>query len=245
MFQVTWYKDKIKMFETDRVLMTFKMNTWSLKLTDVNVDTFANYTCVASNSLGTSQDTTHVSGKPSKLVFTSPSLNHNLAHYNLTWTTDSFSPILAYKLRFKVSKVENASGNVSGRSGDWNEVAVPVPFMTTFTNTWHYTFTSLHSATVYDVVGMAKNEYGWGPMSSTFTFYNKGIDYSTQQIKYKEPEIEKPSVKNNENTDKNIFEGKLLIQDRSNAVKCASCLEASLKIIILCSFLKTFFYINF
>ena len=39
-------------------------------------------------------------------------------------------------------------------------------------------------------------------------------DYSTQQIKYKEPEIEKPSVKNNENTDKNIFEGKLLIQDR-------------------------------
>ena len=46
-----------------------------------------------------------VSGKPSKLVFTSPSLNHNLAHYNLTWSTDSFSPITAYKLRFKVSKV--------------------------------------------------------------------------------------------------------------------------------------------
>lgn len=69
MFQVTWYKDKIKMFETDRVLMTFKMNTWSLKLTDVNVDTFANYTCVASNSLGTSQDTTHVSGKDMKRYF--------------------------------------------------------------------------------------------------------------------------------------------------------------------------------
>ena len=46
-----------------------------------------------------------VLGKPSKLRFTSPSLNHNLAHYNLTWSTESFSPITAYKLRFKVSKV--------------------------------------------------------------------------------------------------------------------------------------------
>ena len=44
-------------------------------------------------------------GAPSRLVFTSGSLNHNLAHYNLTWTTDSFSPITAYKLRFKLSKV--------------------------------------------------------------------------------------------------------------------------------------------
>ena len=48
-----------------------------------------------------------VPGKPSQLVFTSPSLNHNLAHYNLTWRSDSFSPIVAYKLRFKVAKVNH------------------------------------------------------------------------------------------------------------------------------------------
>ena len=54
-------------------------------------------------------------------------------------------------------QVENVSeGSVSGRSGDWSEVAVPVPFITSFSSTWHYTFTSLQSATVYDVVGMGK-----------------------------------------------------------------------------------------
>ena len=40
------------------------------------------------------------------LVFTSPTLNHNLDHFNLTWTTESFSPILAYKIKFKISKVK-------------------------------------------------------------------------------------------------------------------------------------------
>ena len=55
-------------------------------------------------------------------------------------------------------QVENASseGAVSGRSGDWSEVAVPVPFISSFTSTWHYTFTNLQSSTVYDVVGMGE-----------------------------------------------------------------------------------------
>ena len=29
--------------------------------------------------------------------------------------------------------------------------------------------------TIYQLILLAKNEYGWGPLSSTFTFYNKGI----------------------------------------------------------------------
>ena len=54
-------------------------------------------------------------------------------------------------------QVENASeGAVSGRSGDWSEVAVPVPFISSFTSAWHYTFTNLQSSTVYDVVGMGE-----------------------------------------------------------------------------------------
>lgn len=228
--QVTWYRDSVKLFETDRVLMTIKGSTWTIKLREVTASMFANYTCSASNNLGSLSQSTHVSGKPSKLRFTSPSLNHNLAHYNLTWSTESFSPITAYKLRFKVSKVENASeGAVSGRSGDWSEVAVPVPFISSFTSTWHYTFTNLQSSTVYDVVGMAKNEYGLGETSSTFTFYNKGIDYSTQQIKYKKPGKEmtsegvnmkkniKESSGNIEDKKENIFQGKLLIQDSRSA----------------------------
>ena len=48
------------------------------------------------------------------------------------------------------------SASVYGKVGEWSEVAVPVPYMTTFSSSWFYTFTSLQSATVYDVVGMGK-----------------------------------------------------------------------------------------
>ena len=61
--KVTWYKDSVKMFETDKVLMTQKSRTWSLKLTTVERKMFGNYTCVATNSLGTQQDTTTLTGQ--------------------------------------------------------------------------------------------------------------------------------------------------------------------------------------
>jgi len=214
--QVMWFKNSGKIFETDKVLMTVKSTTWSLKLADLSVNDFGNYICQASNSLGTARGFSEVTGKPSKLVFTSPSLNHNLAHYNLTWRSESISPILAYKLRFRLAKVENSSNPASSSSSEWSEVAVPVPyFPNSFSSSWFYTFPFLESGTVYDIIGLAKNKYGWGPPSSTFTFFNKGIDYSTQQIKYKDVgklEIEVPPVK-----DKAFEEKPLLQQERSGS----------------------------
>ena len=85
--------------------------------------------------------------------------------------------------------MDNSSSS-SGRSSAWSEVAVPVPLDKSFTSTWSYTFPFLESGTVYDVIGMvrdkhtnsscnkniaAKNQYDWGPPSSTFTFFNKGV----------------------------------------------------------------------
>ena len=59
-------------------------------------------------------------------------------------------------LKYFFFQVENVSASVYGKVGEWSEVAVPVPYMTTFSSSWFYTFTSLQSATVYDVVGMGK-----------------------------------------------------------------------------------------
>jgi len=57
--------------------------------------------------------------------------------------------------------VENVSV-AAGSGGVWSEVAVPVPFIKTFASSWHYTFTSLQSATVYDVVGLGESQV-WKP----------------------------------------------------------------------------------
>jgi len=223
--QVTWFKDSGKIFETDRALMTVKGSTWALKLSELQPADFGNYSCRAENPLGRARAHTSITGRPAALVFTSPSLNHNLAHYELTWRTESFVPVTAYKLRFRLAKVDNSS---TGHSTDWSEVAVPVPRTTStvsaFSSTWSYTFPFLESGTVYDVIGLAKNKYGWGPPSSTFTFYNKGVDYSTQQIKYKEPKVEK-EVKEVEETPDSGFQEKPLVMDRSSSASSARILH--------------------
>ena len=81
LIQVTWFRNTVKLFETDQVLMTLKSNTWSLKLTQLKADMFGNYTCVASNRLGTQQRSTQVSGKWATLqapveIKTTECLNH-------------------------------------------------------------------------------------------------------------------------------------------------------------------------
>ena len=43
--------------------MTQKGRTWSLKLTKVERSQFGKYSCVASNSLGTSQASTEITGE--------------------------------------------------------------------------------------------------------------------------------------------------------------------------------------
>ena len=38
-----------------------------------------------------------------------------------------------------------------------------------------YLSRNLKTGSVYDVVGFAKNQYGWSDHSKTFTFFNKGV----------------------------------------------------------------------
>jgi hypothetical protein len=37
---------------------------------------------------------------------------------------------------------------------------------------------------VYDVVGFAKNKFGWSAPSKTFTFFNKGVGKSSTLVFY-------------------------------------------------------------
>ena len=62
-FQVTWFRNKGKIFETDKVLMTRKLSTWSLKLSHLTYKDFGNYSCQATNILGTRQGYSPVTGK--------------------------------------------------------------------------------------------------------------------------------------------------------------------------------------
>ena len=68
---------------------------------------------------------------------------------------------------YNICQVENVSGSMAGVSGDWSEVAVPVPFINTFSSSWFYTFNTLQPATVYDVVG--RGETGAAAAAGCYT----------------------------------------------------------------------------
>ena len=62
---MTWFKNSGKIFETDKVLMTVKSSTWSLKLSDLSFNDFGNYSCQANNVLGKARGYSGVTGRPS------------------------------------------------------------------------------------------------------------------------------------------------------------------------------------
>ena len=51
-------------------------------------------------------------------------------------------------------QVENSTTSLSTR--EWSEVVVPVPYLESFSSSWFYTFSFLHTSTVYDVIGLGK-----------------------------------------------------------------------------------------
>lgn len=183
--EVFWYRRQKKLHETDRQLFQSKPNRVTLHIRQVNPSDFGNYSCRAENSLGKARTYTSLSGHPRPPRFTSDAIGYRAHSYNITWTTDSFSPITEYKLLYRRSDglpIEQ-KGHIDEHSGLWEMVAIPVldPAQT-FSTYASYTLKNLHPGAVYDVIAKAKNEFGWSEWSKTFNCFNKGVDYSTQQL---------------------------------------------------------------
>ncbi|XP_023339713.1 neural cell adhesion molecule 1 [Eurytemora carolleeae] len=190
--QVTWFRNSGKIFETDRLLMTEKPGRWTIKIIDIRESDFGNYSCRATNLLGKASAVSVISGRPSPPRFTSHSVNFQSSVYNLTWTCESVSKVTEYKLRYRQSKDSNSEGGV------WSELVLPVSEPTL---QYHYTLRELKPGSVYDVVGFSRNKYGWSMHSKTFTFFNKGVDFSTQELikkKLRETEEEEERARQKE-----------------------------------------------
>lgn len=115
------------------------------------------YECRAENKLGFKGATVELTGRPMPSIFKkSPIMSKFLTH-NLIWQTESLSPIIEYKLKFR----QVPSGNITPMNRHhpthWNELIIPAemseskwypPMMTTISNIfndyfWQAQFTPL------------------------------------------------------------------------------------------------------
>lgn len=83
------------------------------------------YECRAENKLGFKGTVIELTGRPMPSAFKKSPLVSSYMTYNLIWQTESLSPIIEYKLKFR----QVPSGNITPQSRNyltfWNELIVP------------------------------------------------------------------------------------------------------------------------
>ncbi|XP_047740978.1 immunoglobulin superfamily member 10 [Hyalella azteca] len=111
------------------------------------------------------------SGLPRQPRFTSAPAGGEVNSYTLTWETDSYYPIIAYRLIYGRAQ---ASTEVNGSvTEDKHEIIKEVDVETMTENTHHvmaHTLTNLDVATDYEAFVKVKNNYGWSSDSDRFSF---------------------------------------------------------------------------
>merc|ERR1712223_1040625 len=179
---------------TDRLLFQTKGSRQTLYIRKINPSDFGNYSCRAENALGEARTFTELSGRPRPPRFTSEVIGYRPDSYNITWITDSYQPITEYKILYRRSDGLPIPTweHIDETTGGWETVFIPVssmassplspPTLPHFSVRATYTLKNLRSGAVYDIVAKAKNKFGWSQLSKVFNFFNKGVDYSTQQL---------------------------------------------------------------
>lgn len=99
------------------------LNIKSVRESDLGV-----YECRAENKLGFKGTAIELTGRPMPPIFKKSPLLSQYMTYNLIWQTESLTPIIEYKLKFR----QIPSGNITPHNrhfpSHWNELIVPAEF---------------------------------------------------------------------------------------------------------------------
>lgn len=96
------------------------LNIKSVKESDLGV-----YECRAENKLGFKGTAIELTGRPMPPTFKKSPLLAQHMTYNLIWQTESLSPIIEYKLKFRQIPSGNITPHNRHFATHWNELIVP------------------------------------------------------------------------------------------------------------------------
>ncbi|XP_042207231.1 protein amalgam-like isoform X2 [Homarus americanus] len=168
--EVTWSKDGQTLTLDNHLEEQNGGHRHSLRISQVTEEDFGEYVCTAANEHGTVRASIHMTGQPKPPHFTSDPNGGEETSYTLTWETESYYPILQYRLTYRKAKANDSTDE----PGEWHDNTYEATDMET-QGLMHYmkhTINDLEPATDYHAIILVKNKFMWGA-NTEFAFSTK------------------------------------------------------------------------
>lgn len=160
--KVSWLKDDQPLAVAHHhITISDKGNKHLLRVSGTSKSDFGVYRCIGENVKGTNSKTITLTGKPMKPKFHAAELSSDSKSPILSWSIESFSPILSYELLYRIQDKD-----------EWKTADVPVdgpvlPEKNKFIA--RHTLMGLEPG-VYQAQLRAKNIFGWSELSDPHPF---------------------------------------------------------------------------
>lgn len=129
------------------------------------------YECKAENKVGLKSAHIELAGRPMPSLFKhSPTASSPTTH-NLIWTTESYSPIIEYSLKFREVPSGNLGPESKGYDTRWKELTIPGETGEGPLHSIGYIIRGLVPGKVYEAAVSSRNRYGWSDISKVVHFH--------------------------------------------------------------------------
>ncbi|ENN79006.1 hypothetical protein HUJ04_003526 [Dendroctonus ponderosae] len=178
---VAWLKGEIVVpIDMTRVVSIVDGDKHTLIIRKVQRSDFGIYTCRAINELGQGEIQIQLSGVPNPGVFKKTQENDIIPQkdsYTLIWEVDSYTLIIEYSLWFRPYK----TGKGLFRP-QWTKLTIPAEYSSGPVYSKSYTLRGLKEKTVYEVLLVSRNRYGWSKPSPILRFPTAGAELNEDMI---------------------------------------------------------------
>uniref|UniRef100_A0A6A7FXY1 Neural cell adhesion molecule 1-like n=2 Tax=Hirondellea gigas TaxID=1518452 RepID=A0A6A7FXY1_9CRUS len=162
---------------SDKHLMTHDgEHRHSLIIRHVAEEDFGEYTCSAGNRHGITESTLTLTGLPMIPRLTSSPAGGEKASYTLTWETESFSPIVQYRIKYRKHQKQRTNQQMFGT---WQDSLYSPHVQPRKHNRLRssdrlkvmaHAIRNLEPASDYQAIVAVENKFGWSKGSDVFTF---------------------------------------------------------------------------
>ncbi|CAG9764102.1 unnamed protein product [Ceutorhynchus assimilis] len=177
---VTWLKGETIVPLDSRLVSIIDGDKYTLLIRNVQKSDFGIYTCRAINELGQSDIQIQLSGVPNPGVFKKTSENNknsNRNTYTLIWEVDSYTPIIEYSLWFRPYKTSRGLNRP-----EWTKLTIPAQHSSGTVYSKSYNLGGLKEKTIYEVLLVSRNRYGWSKPSPILRFATAGAELNEEMI---------------------------------------------------------------